>query len=182
MTMSGTIVGMHGNRYNKLIDVIGTAVIDGKVGRKNPLFLFNECIETRNSILKGSAKFISDVDPTKKVLYVTGQEFVKEFSEALEASKQADDKMVLPITVFREKYRNTDVLLMNDIACITEKESTQEELFHMFNHLCALEKSIILSDEKTPHNLELLEERLCKRFESGILIDILSWEPNELIQ
>ena len=98
-----------------------------------------------------------------KVLYVTSENFTNQLINALK--DQATEK-------FREKYRNIDVLLIDDIQFIANKKSTQEEFFHTFNTLYESGKQIVLSSDKPPKDIELLEDRLKSRFEWGLIADI----------
>ena len=115
------------------------------------------------------AHFILENDPTKQVLYVTSETFTNELIDALKAGKTGSE---LAMTKFREKYRNNDVLLIDDIQFIIGKESTQEEFFHTFNHLHVSGKQIIISSDKPPKDIETLEARLRTRFEWGLIADI----------
>ena len=117
------------------------------------------------------AHFILANDPSKKVLYVTSETFTNELIDALKAGKTGSE---LAMTKFREKYRNNDVLLIDDIQFIIGKESTQEEFFHTFNHLHVSGKQIIISSDKPPKDIETLEARLRTRFEWGLIADISS--------
>ena len=112
------------------------------------------------------AHFIREKDPSKKVLYVTSEAFTNELI-ALIRNKN-DNQM----SSFREKYRNVDVLLIDDIQFIIGKDATQLEFFHTFNDLHGKGKQIILSSDKPPKEMETLESRLRSRFEWGILADI----------
>jgi chromosomal replication initiator protein len=117
------------------------------------------------------AHFILENDPSKKVLYVTSETFTNELIEALKVGKTGNE---LAMTTFREKYRNIDVLLIDDIQFIIGKQSTQEEFFHTFNHLHVSGKAIIISSDRPPKEIETLEARLRTRFEWGLLADISS--------
>ena len=114
------------------------------------------------------AHFILEKDPTKKVLYVTSETFTTELIEALRDGKSTS------MSDFRDKYRNIDVLLIDDVQFIIGKESTQEEFFHTFNHLHLLGKQIIISSDRPPKDMETLEVRLKTRFECGLIADISS--------
>lgn len=118
------------------------------------------------------AHFILDKNPKKKVLYVTSETFTNELIDALRNGKTAGNESAM--LNFRDKYRNIDVLLIDDIQFIIGKESTQEEFFHTFNHLHTLGKQIIISSDKPPKDIETLESRLRTRFEWGLIADISS--------
>ena len=105
-------------------------------------------------LMHSIAHFILEKDPTKKVLYVTSETFTNELIDALKIGKNGNE---LAMTTFREKYRNNDVLLIDDIQFIIGKESTQEEFFHTFNHLHVSGKQIIISSDKPPKDIETLE-------------------------
>ncbi|MDE6829680.1 MAG: chromosomal replication initiator protein DnaA [Lachnospiraceae bacterium] len=103
-------------------------------------------------------------------MYVTSETFTNELIEALKKGKTADNESAMAL--FRDKYRNNDVLLIDDIQFIIGKESTQEEFFHTFNHLHTSGKQIIISSDKPPRDIETLEARLRTRFEWGLIADI----------
>jgi len=102
-------------------------------------------------------------NPNSNILYVTSENFTNQLINALR--DQATEK-------FREKYRNIDVLLIDDIQFIANKKSTQEEFFHTFNTLYEAGKQIVLSSDKPPKDIELLEDRLKSRFDWGLIADI----------
>ena len=118
------------------------------------------------------AHFILENNPKKKVLYVTSETFTNELIESLKMGKTSGNESAM--AKFREKYRNIDVLLVDDIQFIIGKESTQEEFFHTFNHLHTSGKQIIISSDKPPRDIETLEARLRTRFEWGLIADISS--------
>ena len=137
----------------------------------NPLFLYGGVGLGKTHLMHSIAHFILEKDPTKKVLYVTSETFTNELIDALKIGKNGNE---LAMTTFREKYRNNDVLLIDDIQFIIGKESTQEEFFHTFNHLHVSGKQIIISSDKPPKDIETLEARLRTRFEWGLIADISS--------
>ena len=141
----------------------------------NPLFLYGGVGLGKTHLMHSIAHFILEKDPTKKVLYVTSETFTNELIEALKSGKTSGGNE-LAMTAFREKYRNIDVLLIDDVQFIIGKESTQEEFFHTFNHLHTSGKQIIISSDKPPKDIETLESRLRTRFEWGLIADISS--PN----
>ena len=139
----------------------------------NPLFLYGGVGLGKTHLIHSIAHFILEKDPTKKVLYVTSETFTNELIEALKSGKTSGGNE-LAMTAFREKYRNIDVLLIDDVQFIIGKESTQEEFFHTFNHLHVSGKQIIISSDKPPKDIETLEARLRTRFEWGLIADISS--------
>ena len=138
----------------------------------NPLFLYGGVGLGKTHLMHSIAHFILDKNPKKKVLYVTSETFTSELIDALRNGKTAGNESAM--LNFRDKYRNIDVLLIDDIQFIIGKESTQEEFFHTFNHLHTLGKQIIISSDKPPKDIETLESRLRTRFEWGLIADISS--------
>lgn len=136
----------------------------------NPLFLYGDVGLGKTHLMHSIAHFILNKNAKKKVLYVTSETFTNELIEALKKGKTADNESAMAL--FRDKYRNNDVLLIDDIQFIIGKESTQEEFFHTFNHLHTSGKQIIISSDKPPRDIETLEARLRTRFEWGLIADI----------
>ena len=139
----------------------------------NPLFLYGGVGLGKTHLMHSVAHFILEKDPTKRVLYVTSETFTNELIDALKSGKTSSSNDSA-MNAFREKYRNIDVLLIDDIQFIIGKESTQEEFFHTFNHLHVSGKQIIISSDKPPKDIETLEARLRTRFEWGLIADISS--------
>lgn len=151
---------------NKFAHAAALAVAESPGKMYNPLFIYGEAGLGKTHLMHSIAHFILSQDPGKKVIYVTSESFTNELIEAIRNGNNT------AITSFREKYRNVDVLLIDDIQFIIGKESTQEEFFHTFNELHGNKKQIIISSDKPPKEIETLEARLRSRFEWGILADI----------
>jgi chromosomal replication initiator protein len=111
------------------------------------------------------ANYLKLHNPSLNVLYATCEHFTNQMVESLSKGK-------LTPADFRRKYRNVDVLLIDDVQFLAKKQSTQTEFFNTFNELVAQNKQIVLTSDRPPHEIELLEERLRTRFEGGLLADV----------
>ncbi len=151
---------------NNLAHAASLAVAESPGEVYNPLFIYGGVGLGKTHLMHSIAHFILKNDPNSKILYVTSEKFTNELIDAIR------NKNNFTTTEFREKYRNIDVLLIDDIQFIIGKESTQEEFFHTFNTLYESKKQIIISSDKPPKDFETLEERLRSRFEWGLTVDI----------
>jgi len=151
---------------------LAVAESPGKV--YNPLFLYGGVGLGKTHLMHSIAHFILENNSNKKVLYVTSDVFTNELIESLRYGKAAGSES--PMSKFRDKYRNIDVLLIDDIQFVIGKESTQEEFFNTFNELHSLNKQIVISSDRPPKDFETLPERLKSRFTMGLIADISS--PN----
>lgn len=153
---------------NNLAHAASLAVAESPGEIYNPLFIYGGVGLGKTHLMHSIANFILKNNPQAKILYVTSEKFTNELIDAIR------NKNNISTTEFREKYRNNDVLLIDDIQFIIGKESTQEEFFHTFNALHDAKKQIIISSDKPPKEIETLEERLRSRFEWGLTVDIQS--------
>ena len=153
---------------NNLAHAASLAVAESPGEVYNPLFIYGGVGLGKTHLMHSIAHFILKNNPKAKILYVTSEKFTNELIDAIR------NKNNISTTEFREKYRNNDVLLIDDIQFIIGKESTQEEFFHTFNTLYESKKQIIISSDKPPKEIETLEERLRSRFEWGLTVDIQS--------
>lgn len=151
---------------NKLAQAASLAVAESPGDTFNPLFLYGGPGLGKTHLMHSIAHFIIEHDVNTKVLYVTSEDFTNELIDSIRNGNNT------AMAKFREKYRNIDVLLVDDIQFIIGKESTQEEFFHTFNSLHSAGKQIIISSDKPPKDMEILDERFRSRFEWGLTADI----------
>lgn len=165
-TFESFVVGAN----NKFAHAAALAVAESPAERYNPLFIYGGVGLGKTHLMHSIAHFILKNKPETRVLYVTSESFTNELIDAIRKNNVKNTAT----SEFREKYRQVDVLLIDDIQFIIGKESTQEEFFHTFNFLHENNKQIIISSDKPPKAFETLEERLRSRFEMGLPVDISS--------
>lgn len=153
---------------NKFAHAASLAVAESPGEIYNPLFLYGGVGLGKTHLMHSIAHFILRNNPNSRILYATSEEFTNELIEAIRNGNNT------AMSKFREKYRNIDVLLIDDVQFIIGKESTQEEFFHTFNTLHGAKKQIILSSDRPPKDMDILEDRIRSRFEWGLLADIQS--------
>ena len=154
---------------SKLVYEAAKTVAENPGAMFNPLFIYGESGLGKTHLMHAIANYMAEHAPQKKVLYTTCDKFVTEFIDSL--SSQASSAR------FRQRYRNVDVLMIDDIQFLKDKKTTQEEFFHTFNELSAQNKQIVLTSDKHPQELAILEDRLRTRFAGGMIADI---QPPEL--
>ena len=150
---------------SRLAHAASQSVSERPGGAYNPLFLYGGTGLGKTHLLHAIGNAVMERSPKRRVLYITGEAFTNEF--ILSIQQGAAD-------AFRSRFRKIDVLLIDDIQFIADKERTQEEFFHTFNALHSAGKQIVITSDRTPKEISLLEERLRSRFEWGLIADISS--------
>ena len=148
---------------NRFAHAAALAVAESPGEAYNPLFIYGGVGLGKTHLMQAIGNFIHQTDPGKKILYMTSESFTNELISAIQQKKTYE---------FRDKIRKVDVLMVDDIQFIAGRESTQQEFFNTFNELHNDNKQIILTSDKPPKDIQRLEERLCSRFEWGLVADI----------
>ena len=148
---------------NRFAHAAAIAVANKPAETYNPLFIYGPSGLGKTHLLYAIAGEINYRHPDYNIIYIKGDQFTNEMIQSLQEGKNAE---------FRNKYRNADLFLVDDIQFISGKESTQEEFFHTFNNLYENHKQIVLTSDRPPSDLLRLEDRLKTRFEWGLIADI----------
>ena len=144
--------------------VAGAKAVAKEPGQKfNPLFIYGSSGLGKTHLLHSIARELISSQPGISIVYMTAQQFAEEFINALQANK---------VEHFRRQHRHVEVWLVDDIQFVAGKDKTQEEIFHTFNYLHSLGKQIVLTSDRPPKDIYLMDERLRSRFESGLVADI----------
>ena len=148
---------------NKLAHAASKAVAEHPAQNYNPLLIYGDSGLGKTHLIYAIANVIRRNDPNSKIAYVKGDDFTNELVDAIREGKTAE---------MREKYRQADLLLVDDIQFIAGKKQTQEEFFHTFNTLYESGRQIVLTSDRPPSEMTQLEDRLRTRFEWGLLVDV----------
>lgn len=148
---------------NKLAHAASMAVAEHPAQNYNPLLIYGDSGLGKTHLLYAIANVIRQNDPGAKIAYVKGDEFVNEFIELVRAGRGSE---------FRAKYREADLLLVDDVQFVAGKEQVQNEFFHTFNTLYESGRQIVLTSDRPPSEMTLLDDRLRTRFEWGLLADV----------
>ena len=162
-TFGNFVVG----KCNQTVYAASRAVAENPGKSFNPLFIYGGVGLGKTHLLHAIGNYIRESSPQLKVKYVTCEQFTNDYIESLGSSIKNKTN-----SQFREKYRNVDVLIVDDIQFISKKTSTQEEFFHTFNDLYQFGKQIIIASDRPPKEIETLEDRLRSRFTMGLIQDL----------
>lgn len=150
-------------KSNIIAHAAAKAVAEGHTKDYNPLFIYGNSGLGKTHLLHAIRLRVRERHPEYNIVYVKGDDFTNELISAIQSGKNIE---------FREKYRNADLFLMDDIQFIAGKTQTQEEFFHTFNTLYEFGHQIVFTSDRSPSEIARLEDRLRTRFESGLIVDI----------
>ena len=148
---------------NKLAYAAAKSVAEKPAESYNPLFIYGDSGLGKTHLLYAIAHLVRNRRPASRIVYIKGDDFTNELVSSIRENRNAE---------FREKYRQADILLVDDIQFIAGKIQTQEEFFHTFNTLYESGKQIVLTSDRPPREMTQLSDRLMSRFESGLMVDV----------
>ncbi|MBO7508514.1 MAG: chromosomal replication initiator protein DnaA, partial [Clostridia bacterium] len=163
-TFDSFVVG----KSNEFVYAAGRAVAENPGKRFNPLFIYGGVGLGKTHIMHAIGNYLRQNSPELNVLYVTCEKFTNDYIDSLRGGKNNS------ISSFREKYRNVDVLMVDDIQFISNKTETQEEFFHTFNDLYQNNKQIVIASDRHPREIPTLTDRILTRLLSGLTQDVQS--------
>ena len=149
--------------FNEIAYAAAQAVTKNPGMNYNPLYIYGVTGLGKTHLLQAVGNYIKKQNPNKRVFYTTSETFTVDCVNSILNNK---------INLFKEKYRKYDLIIIDDIQFFSNKEKTQEELFHLFNHFYENNKQIIFSSDQPPKYIEHLEDRLRSRFEGGMIVDV----------
>ncbi len=150
-------------KSNELSYTASLSVAKNPGNQYNPLFIYGKSGLGKTHLLNAIGNYIKKNDYKKKICYLSTERFLNEYIFAIQEKK---------VLEFRNKYRDADVLLIDDVQFLNRREGTQEEIFHTFNALYESNNQIVLTSDRPPHEIPNLEQRLVTRFQSGLVVDI----------
>jgi len=148
---------------NRFAHAVSLAVAEMPAKAYNPLFIYGGVGLGKTHLMHAIGHYAHQLYPDLKICYITSEEFTIQLINAMQTNQNQQ---------FRDRFRNADILMVDDIQFIAGKRGTEEEFFHTFNHLRDAGKQIIMTSDKPPKEIQKLEERLCSRFEGGLVADI----------
>ncbi|MDE6275238.1 MAG: chromosomal replication initiator protein DnaA [Clostridia bacterium] len=152
---------------NQVVYAAAKAIANQPGTMHNPLFIYGGVGLGKTHIMNAIGNEILKTNKKAKIIYCTTEQFVNDYIDSIKNNKDNEQNRK-----FREKYRNVDILMIDDVQFLAGKTGTQEALFHTFNDLYQFKKQIVLSSDRHPKELTFLEERLQSRFASGLTVDI----------
>lgn len=151
--------------FNELAYAAAQAIIKKPGSTYNPLFIYGNTGHGKTHLIQSIGNYIKNTGTSRKILYVTSEKFATDYVNSIQLGQNTANN-------FKEKYRKYDILIMDDIQFLSNKEKTQEELFHLFNVMYENNKQIIFSSDRHPNYIPNLENRLKSRFSAGMIVDI----------